>query len=95
MKNNNVFWITVNFADDPLGYPLTKNLTPEEIKQLHDVNFDENGRGFFHDKSDTKSPATFLGAHTSYWRSAKKFSKAVVKAYEDGYKNFYPEECKK
>lgn len=95
MKNNNVFWITVNFADDPLGYPLTKNLTPEEIKQLHDVNFDENGRGFFHDKSDTKSPATFLGAHTSYWRYAKKFSKAVVKAYEDGYKNFYPEECKK
>ena len=71
------------------------NLTPEEIKQLHDVNFDENGRGFFHDKSDTKSPATFLGAHTSYWRSAKKFSKAVVKAYEDGYKNFYPEECQK
>lgn len=91
MKNSDVFWITVNFADDPLGYPLTKNLTPEEINEMHNINFDENGRGFFHDKSDIKSPATFLGAHTSYWKYAKKFSKAVVKAYEDGYKNFYPQ----
>ena len=92
MKNNNLFWITVNFADDPLGYPLTRNLTEEEISAIHNLEFDENGRGFFHDKSDVKSPATFLGAHTSYWKFAKKFSKAVVDAFEEGYTNFYPED---
>lgn len=91
MKQNNIFLITVNFADDPLGYPLTRNLTKEEIEQLHNITFDNNGRGFFHDKSDVKSPATFLGAHTSYWKAAKKFSKAVKDAYQEGYENFYLE----
>lgn len=90
MKNNNLFWITVNFADDPLGYPLTRNLTGEEISKLHNIKFDQSGKGFFHDKSDIKSPATFLGAHTSYWRFSKKFAKAVVDAYKEGYENFYP-----
>ncbi|MGN0015642.1 MAG: hypothetical protein ACI37T_09525, partial [Candidatus Gastranaerophilaceae bacterium] len=92
MKNNDLFWITVNFADDPLGYPLTRNLTEDEISALHNLDFNKNGRGFFHDKSDVKSPATFLGAHTSYWKFAKKFSKAVVDAFEEGYINFYPED---
>ncbi len=91
MKNNDIFWITVNFADDPLGYPLTKNLTDDEIASVHNITFSKDGRGFFHDKSDVKSPATFLGAHTSYWKYAKKFSKAVADAFKEGYENFYYE----
>ena len=91
MKNKDIFWLTVNFADDPLGYPVSKNLTGSEISELHQIEFLQNGRGFFHDKSDVKSPATFLGAHTSYWKYSKKFAKAVADAYEEGYLNFYPE----
>jgi len=89
MKNNDMFWLTVNFADDPLGYPLMKNLNSEEIESMHNIKFDKNGRGFYYDKSNVKSPATFLGAHTSYWNCAKKFSKAVAEAYEEGYRCFY------
>lgn len=92
MKNNDMFWLTVNFADDPLGYPLMKNLKDEEIEKLHNINFQKDGRGFYYDKSNVKSPATFLGAHTSYWNAAKKFSKAVTDAYQEGYTNFYPED---
>ena len=83
-----MFTITVNFADDPLGYPLTKNLTPDDLIQMYNFKFDNGGSGFMHDKSDVKSPATFLGAHTSYWKYSKKFSKAVRDAYQDGYQNF-------
>ncbi|MBQ2645038.1 hypothetical protein IJG14_05660 [bacterium] len=89
MKNHDMFWLTVNFADDPLGYPVTKNLTGSEISDIHNINFKKEGKGFFYDKSDIKSPATFLGAHTSYWKFSKKFAKAVSDAYEEGYLNFY------
>lgn len=92
MKNNNIFWLTVNFSNDPLGYPLSRNLTDEEIEEMHNMAFDKNGRGFFHDKSDTSCPTICLTAHTSYWKYAKRFAKAVVKAFEEGYKNFYPED---
>lgn len=88
MISKDMFTITVNFADDPLGYPLTKNLTPEDLEQMYNFKFEDGGSGFMHDKSDVKSPATFLGAHTSYWKYSKKFSKAVRDAYKDGYLNF-------
>lgn len=90
MKDNNIFWLTVNFSNDPLGYPLSRNLTDEEIEEMHNMSFAKDGRGFFHDKSDTRCPTICLSAHTSYWKYAKRFAKAVVKAYEEGYKNFYP-----
>ena len=84
-----MFTITVNFSDDPLGYPLTKNVTPDELKNMYDFEFADSGKGFMYDKSNVKSPSTFLGAHTSYWKHSKKFSKAVRDAYIEGYKNFY------
>ena len=84
-----MFWLTVNFADDPLGYPVVTNLNSEEIEKRHNIQFNKNGRGFYYDKSNVKSPATFLGAHTSYWNCAKKFSKAVADAYQEGYRCFY------
>ena len=92
IKDNNMFWLTVNFSNDPLGYPLSRNLTDQEIEEIHNMSFKKDGRGFFHDKSDFRCPTICLTAHTSYWKYAKKFAKAVVKAYEEGYKNFYPED---
>lgn len=92
MKDNDIFWLTVNFSNDPLGYPLLRNLTDQEIEEIHNMSFKKDGRGFFHDKSDFRCPTICLSAHTSYWKYAKKFAKAVVKAYEEGYRNFYPED---
>ena len=89
IKNNNMFLLTVNFADDPIGFPLYKNLSAEQIENLYNVGFNDDGRGFIYSKSDIKSPSTCIGAHESYWKYTRKFAKAVVKAYADGYKNFY------
>lgn len=87
-----MFTITVNFADDPLGFPLTKNLTMDDLAEMYSFDFKDEGKGFMYDKSDVKSPSTFLGAHTSYWKHSKRFSKAVRDAYIEGYTNFYKNE---
>lgn len=91
LKDNNMFFLTVNFIDDPIGFPLSKNLSSEEIENVYHIGFNTTGKGFFYSKSDVKSPATFIGAHNSYWKCPEKFSKAVVRAFTEGYKNFYSE----
>ncbi len=82
---NNMFWLTVNYADDPLGYSVTKNISYKDLKDKIDMEILPN-KGFIYSKSDVKSRRTFMGAHTSYWSTGKKFSNAVTDAYEAGYR---------
>ena len=81
---NDMFWLTVNYADDPLGYPTTKNISYKDLKEKIDIDIIPN-QGFLYSKSTAKSRRTFIGAHTSYWATAKKFSKSVVEAYIEGH----------
>ncbi len=90
LQSNDMFFLTVNFADDPLGFPVSKNYSADEMLKLYNLNFSENGKGFTYNKSDVKSPAPFMTAHTSYWQYPKKFAKLIKDAYEEGLKNFYP-----
>lgn len=85
---NDIFFINVNYADDPLGIPASRNLTFEETKNITKLPIEQGG-GFYYDKSDIASPRPFFVAHTSYWATAKKFSSIVVKAYKEGYNYFY------
>lgn len=91
---NNMFWLTVNYADDPLGYPTSRNISYRDLRNKLDLQITP-AQGFLYSKSDVKSRKTFLGAHTSYWNTANKFSKAVVKAYEDGFCLYNYDECNK
>lgn len=84
LLENNIFWLTVNYADDPFGYPTTKNISYVDLKDKLNMEIKPN-KGFLYSKSDIKSRRTVLGAHTSYWATGKKFSKAVIHAYKDGY----------
>ncbi len=94
LLENNIFWLTVNYAEDPLGYPTSKNLSYFDLKDRLNIEITPN-KGFIYSKSDVKSRKTFIGAHTSYWATSKKFAKAVAKAYEQGFilynLNFYEE----
>ncbi|MGN1125420.1 MAG: hypothetical protein ACI4SM_04460 [Candidatus Gastranaerophilaceae bacterium] len=85
------FFLTVNYADDPLGFPNGANYTNEEIKDMIHLDF-ENEEGFFYDYSRTLSWRTFAGAHTSYWKTRKRFSKAIVKGYTEGHQFQYDKE---
>lgn len=93
MIENGMFWLTVNYSDDPLGFPTTRNLTSEQIEQIANLDIEPH-IGFIYDKSNIKSERTFIGAHTSYWSTSKKFSKAVVDAYEEGYNLYYSNNAK-
>lgn len=77
------FFLTVNYADDPLGFPNGVNYTNEQIKNITKQEFEQE-KGFFYDYSKSLSWRTFAGAHTSYWNTRKHFSKAIVKAYKEG-----------
>ncbi len=86
-----LFFITVNYREDPMGFPSTKNLTIDEMEKITNMEF-ENPKGFIYDNSSVWSKRSFLFAHTSYWSSRRTFSNAVVKAFVNGYKLQYDKE---
>lgn len=85
---NNMFWLTVNYRSDPLGFPGGRNLTIEEIEEATGLNIEPHA-GFIYDQSDTWGRNSALATHTSYWTTRRIFSKAVVRAYINGYKHEY------
>lgn len=85
---NNIFWITVNYSDDPLGFPVSKNVTFNEVEKTTKLEIQPNG-GFIFDKSNKSSRRTFLLAHLSYYKTAKRYAKILVEAINEGYNYFY------
>jgi len=85
---HDTFFLTVNFADDPLGYPNGVNYKNKEISEYLNVKFKAEN-GFFYDYSSDLSWRTVVGAHTCYWNAKERFAKAIVKAYKEGYNNQY------
>lgn len=88
---NGLFFITVNYREDPLGFPSTKNLTIDEMEKLANIEI-ENPKGFVYDNSSVWSKRSVLFAHTSYWSAKRTFSNAVVKAFTNGYRLQYDKE---
>lgn len=88
IMEDGLFWITVNFKEDPMGYPSTRNLTLEDMEDKAKIELKEP-KGFVFDNSTVWSKRTFLLAHTSYWSARRTFSKEVAKSYVTGYKFLY------
>ena len=85
---NSMFFITINYREDPLGFPTANNLTFDEMEKMLGIEI-ENPTGFIYDNSSVWSKRSALFAHTSYFSSKKTFSKAVVKAFANGYRLQY------
>ncbi len=85
---NGLFWITVNYREDPLGFPSSRNLTIDEIINQTELEIN-NPSGFVYDNSGVWSKRPFMLAHTSYWSAGKSLPKGVVKAYVNGYRFQY------
>ena len=86
-----LFFLTVNYREDPLGFPSTKNLTTDEMEKRANIEI-TNPKGFIYDNSSVWSKRSVLFAHTSYWSTRGTFAKAVVKAFTNGYKLQYDKE---
>ena len=87
---NDVFYLTVNYNNDPFGFANGENFTLETLQKesplLKNIKL---GKGFIYNKSDNYVPRTFVTAHLAYWQTPKRFAKAIVKAFNEGYFNFY------
>ena len=46
MQNNNIFFLTVNFADDPIGFPVSRNYTADELQNMNSLIFSDSSKGF-------------------------------------------------
>ncbi len=91
---NGIFLITVNFREDPLGFPSNRNVTISEIEKVLDMKI-ENPSGVIYDNSGVWSKRMFPLAHTSYWTARGTFTKAIVKSCVNGYKFQYDEKYQK
>lgn len=87
MVENDFFWLTVNYANDPMGFPTTRNLTATELEGVLGKELSPK-LGFFYDKSDVNSSRNLFMAHTSYWSTSKRFAKLIIEAYKEGRVNF-------
>ncbi|MBX2861654.1 MAG: hypothetical protein KTR14_10495 [Vampirovibrio sp.] len=82
----NIFWLHINHHDDVIGFPFPfKN---EEVlrivEKVEGITVTPKG-GFFFNYSGIKKGANFLNGHFWYFKKPKKFSKAIIDAYEQGY----------
>ena len=87
IMENGIFMLTVNFREDPLGFPSNYNLTTEEIAQTINLPIENPTGVIYDDTAWSKRP--FVFAHTSYWSARGTFSKAVVNSFVNGYKFQY------
>lgn len=88
LMENGLFFLTVNFREDPLAFPSSNNLTFEEMEKIIGMKFTDP-KGFVYDNSGVMSWRPFFLAHTSYWSARKKFSKAVTESVINGYRYQY------
>jgi hypothetical protein len=90
---NDMFLLTVNYRADPLGFPGGRNLSIEEMEKATNIDIEPHA-GFIYDQSDTWGRNSALATHTSYWATRQIFSKAVVRAYVNGYRHEYDDYLK-
>ena len=88
---NGIYFLTVNFKEDPLGFPSSRNLTVTQLEELLDLKI-ENPTGVIFDNSSVWSERSALFAHTSYWSARNTFAKSVVKSFVNGTKFQYDKE---
>ena len=76
---NGIYFLTVNFREDPLGFPSSNNMTISQIEDKLNIKI-ENPSGVVYDHSSVWSKRSALFAHTSYWSARGTFANVVVKS---------------
>jgi len=83
----NKFYLTVNYSKDPIAMPIP-DFTFEKMTKYTNCKGIKKGNGFIYDTM-VKGGNVAVEGHRHYWYSTNKYTKAVAKAYENGYKYFY------
>lgn len=93
IMENGIFFMTINFREDPLGIPTSTNLKISEIQTILNTDL-KNPEGLIYDNSGVWSKRPFPMAHTSYWKARNTFAKAIVNTFVNGYKYQYDVDTK-
>lgn len=88
---HDTFLLTVNYREDPMSFPVGKNLKLSELEFFTGLNITPCG-GFIYDKSDTAGGVRAM-THMSYLGTSKSLSKKIVKAYVEGHNFQYCHAC--
>lgn len=89
---HDMFWLTVNYREDPMSFPVGKNLELSELEFFTGLNITPCG-GFIYDKSDTTGGIRAM-AHMSYLATSKSLSKKIAKTYVEGHNFQYCHACR-
>jgi len=85
---NNMFWLTVNHADDPVSFSTyDEEKIPGKLEDILQMDVTLSG-GFFVSAKPVHSGATFLSAHSWYLTSPSEFAALLAETYADGYRRF-------
>ena len=90
LMENGIYFLTVNFREDPLGFPSNNNLTTNQMEKILNIKLD-NPTGVIYDNSKIWSKRSALIAHTSYWSARRCFANSIVKSFVNGTKFLYDE----
>ncbi|MBQ8460209.1 hypothetical protein IJ541_08930 [bacterium] len=90
LLENGIYFLTVNFREDPLGFPTSRNFTIAQIEDMAELKI-ENPTGVMYDNSSIWSRRSAFLAHTSYWSARGTFANGVVKSFVNGTKFLYDE----
>ena len=85
---NDMFMLNLNYREDPLGFPLLKNATYEQMEARTGLSI-ENPTGMVYEYSWILSWRSFALAHTSYYSAKTIFPKSVRKILVKGYRFQY------
>lgn len=88
LYSHDMFWLTVNHADDPVSFSTyNEEQIPERIENVLKMSVTLSG-GFFVSAKPTYRGATFLSAHSWYLTSPSEFAKLLATTFADGYQRF-------
>ncbi|MBQ9246069.1 hypothetical protein IJ182_07375 [bacterium] len=87
---NDMFLISVNFKEDPLGFSTSQNLKIKEIEKYIKMDI-KNPKGVIYNNSNIWAKRLFIFAHLSYWSARRTFAKGIEKTLIKGYEFQYKE----
>ncbi len=92
MIRHGVAWLHMNHFKDFIGMPIEADTAMQRIMSESGNKITNSGRkGFVINSPDKKRGANIVTAHGWYFKSPKSFAKLLVKTYENGIKEYYPE----
>ena len=85
---NGMFFVNMNYREDPLGFPLLKNNSIENLETRSGLKLN-NPSGMTYEDSGIWSGRSFALAHTSYYSAKILFPKSIKKVLIKGFKHQY------